>query len=116
MVGQSNRELLTKARDFLAEHHWTQGEYARDEDDAKVSIYDEHAVSFCVVGALYRAVPRDHVQGDMYALYALLLDADAEKLDEDDVTWKNDLDLKSKSEALAWFDEAIKRAEVHEAK
>lgn len=110
-------EVLASAREVIEKNHWTKGEYARDEEGDKVSVFAEDAVSFCVVGALYRASkldPREYMMGDMYALYALMLDADAEKLDEDDVTWKNDLDMKSKSDVLAWFDEAIARAKEAE--
>lgn len=54
---ETHLKVIKYARDLLAdENGWTQHTFARNSNREAVSVYDENACSFCLAGAIQRAV------------------------------------------------------------
>lgn len=55
-------EILTKARELIdSPDKWTQRFYARNENNAAVTVNDDSAVCFCSIGAVHRAAGTDPI-------------------------------------------------------
>ena len=98
----TTKEILTEARGFI-ERGWTQGICARDSDGEPVPAKDPSACEWCVVGAVWAALPEGRIISD----YTDLLTGQAPY----DVALFNDNEDTTKEDILKVFDEAIARCE-----
>lgn len=93
---------LTKARGFIVQG-WTQKAYGRAPDGAGIGYATAGAHAWCMVGALYHAMPNEESLGIVLkAQLALEAAADTKKLIK-----FNDTPGRTKEEILAVYDRAI---------
>lgn len=96
------KDVLTKARDYLAEHGWCRGTGA-------VRNVVGDVVDCCALGALWYGNGFERIEGlgpwEMQAAEAELRHVMGRP-----ITKFNDLVAKDKAEVLAMFDQAIERA------
>lgn len=117
------RELLQGARDLLDKKGWTQGVMARDEKGAEVPFTSPEASCYCAFGALHVTRisrfghdPSKAEHAKRYLLRAVPegVPGTSPGLEEDPfaaIVFYNDRLLRSKKQALAWFDKAIALSE-----
>ena len=103
-------QVLTKARNIIAKPGgWTQGWFARDAKGERTDIEGDEAVSFCAMGALYRAHHESKVRNFDLAPSVRFLMAVVDKnkhLEGGGVVQFND-SANSADEVVAVFDKAI---------
>jgi hypothetical protein len=93
---------LTKAR-ACVDAGWTQNAYGRTEEGKGTGYADPAAVAYCMVGALYHAMPNEESYGIVTpALDALIAVAGTQQLIR-----FNDHPKRTKEEVLAVYDRAI---------
>jgi hypothetical protein len=93
-------EIVTKARDILANKGWTQGNYARNQFGTPVYLGSSEATCFCAVGALALAAEdNDLIILDEHPL----LDAFARRTQSNIADW-NDQKGRTIEQVLDLFD------------
>lgn len=63
----TDKEILLRAAEYI-EQGWTQGHFARDENEESVAPEDDKAVCWCLAGAVYKA----YSASDLPGLYNLV--------------------------------------------
>ncbi len=108
MTKQAVIEMLIKARALLAQG-WCQGSWAKDAANQVVSVRDDKATQWDLLGAIYRV--NDYNEEHLDKLFNRLIDKRCtmdKALDGlSKMTWWNDKVVKDKSEVLSLIDEAI---------
>lgn len=100
-------DILRVARGYVADG-WTQGELARDGERISRMPWDPRACSFCMRGAVVKAVGSIEIRGDAGVAHKALCDAIGSKR----IPKWNDAANRTKAEVLAAFDRAIASLEV----
>lgn len=100
----TTRDILSRARELLEDPiRWTKGDWARRPDGTGVSFRDEHAVRFCLGGAVRLVAGRD----DDPKLDAIVL---LDRLTGGHLPRFNDAETTTHADMLALIDKAIEVA------
>ena len=107
-------QILTNAMELLSDPiRWTQGCLARDSQGQGLSdSLSPRAVSFCVVGAIYRSAYRAGAHGATGYDMAIL--AMKRAINSEGIGYWNDKGQRRHSEVMEMFRNAIKIAEAEE--
>lgn len=107
---------LRKAREFIA-NGWTKGALARTRAGLAVSVDDERAVRFCIVGAMDKVTPHPFTD-EKYIIYIGMRDRLEKVLrltSNNTFLHKfNDADSTKKTHVLSLFDKTIAVEETNE--
>jgi hypothetical protein len=87
--------------EFLREHEWTQGSYARDADNIPVYPWDPTATCFCALGAIQAATKEQNLNmADNCASASYWLSERFSDLDERTISSYNDMAATSKERVI----------------
>ncbi|HEX6215269.1 MAG TPA: hypothetical protein VFZ38_10645 [Vicinamibacterales bacterium] len=102
------KQVLIEARRLIAEKGWTQGTWARDENNVRCDTIDKAAVCFCGLGAIRAAANHpaaDPIRDKIFIWQAEEFLNEASKVS--DYVKFNDTPGRTREEVLAVFDRAI---------
>lgn len=108
-------DILRKARKLIEKpEQWTQKAFARTADGAPCDEHATVAVSFCVVGALRRAIGQQHQYGEQWDKYIAAREFVHAAVMVGQFSEWNDKPSRTHPEVLAAFDKAIALAEAEQ--
>lgn len=109
---------LKVARDIIAkENAWCQGARAKNRDGMDVAVMSDSAITFCSLGAIYRAVGSEDVNIDQHRaiMDAALNDITKIRVDERNMNFVGYNERYKHADIIKVFDVAIAKAETDEA-